>query len=136
MASKKSGFDKTLAFNFRWKNALPELISEIKKSIRREFTERTGQFARSWKLSDLHVRKSGRQETLEITNEHPAARIHEFGRRVPDRVPRRAEALRWMANGEAVYAKRARGFTLRPRGYVQKAIDRWGGRGIDVDWKE
>jgi len=126
------GFDAPL--RPRWKFMLPELISEIKSSIRREFKQHTGGFAGSWKLSNLRL--TADKKGIHINSDHPAAKIQNDGGDVPERVAKRAKAMHWMSGGEHVFAKRAKGFTLPGKKYVQKALERWTGTGINVEWAD
>jgi len=130
----KVGFDKPL--NARWRFFLPELVAEIKASIRREFDTAGGEFTRSWSLKNVHVAPG--EESVIIESNHPFAFIQEMGGRVPDRYPVRAKAMHWMSGGEHVFAKRAKGFTLRPRGFIAAAVTKWAAteKGVDVEWKD
>ena len=130
------GFKKPLEIQFRWRNALPELLSAIKTTIDEVFKRKTGSFRRSWQLSHLHVLRHSR-EGVEINNPHPAALALDEGAYIPTRYPIRAKALHWVdENGNDVFVKKAEGFYLEGRDYINKAVDKWGGKGLAVEWKE
>ena len=132
-----NGFDKPLEFEFRWRNALPELISHIKQSIDRNLNAGTGQFRRSWNLSNVRVLRSGNRDGVEITHPHPMALALDEGAWIPERVPVKATVLHWIDEaGNDVFAKKAAGFYLEGRDYIRDAVEKWSGRGVTAEWKE
>ena len=52
----------------------------------------------------------------------PYNRALNNGATIPDRFPKKAKALHFFIGGKEVFAKKARGFTLKPRRYMESGL--------------
>lgn len=132
---KEMSWDKPL--QIKWVFNLPELVSAIKRQIDMVFVNPSGRLKASFSLSNMHIIRNGSSEGVEITNSLPYAAIQNYGGRIPDRVPVKGKYMVWTnAGGETVFAKRARGFDISAKNYIEKAIDDWvgGDKNINVEW--
>jgi hypothetical protein len=92
------------------------------------------------KLANYSVKKVRDAVVISVRIALAYARILDEGGQVPDRRPRNAKFMHFFAYGREFFLKFARGFTMRPYGYIKTGLEtfmeRFGlQRGVEVKWK-
>jgi hypothetical protein len=111
------------------------LRGEIRNSINRNFKNTTGGLANSFDVKTKSGARKGSKGVI-ISSDAPHALIHEYGGTVPERFPKQAKVLRFMAGSIEVFARHARAFHLPAKGYIEEAVDNWIKNYVDVKWDD
>jgi hypothetical protein len=128
------GWDGPL--KIRWQFHLPELVSAIKQQISMLFKNPSGALRQSFSLGNFRVREGAGESAININNDLPYAAIQNYGGTIPERTAK-SGFMHWTgSDGEDVYAKRARGFTISGKQYLERAVEDWSAHDLDIEWSD
>jgi len=119
-------WDGPVDYAIGWK--LDRLRRTLKESIDSNFAQTTGRLAESFTIRPIE------RFSIAIASSHPGAAAQEYGADIPERFPVRAQAMRFQVGSEMVFARRARAFKLKPKHYIQEAVDAWVKHFLGVHW--
>jgi hypothetical protein len=120
----------------RWKFHLPELVSAIHQQINMLFKNPSGKLRTSFQLGNFHAKESEGRSEIMIDNDLPYAAIQNYGGSIPERTAKAGTFMHWVGpGGEDVFAKRAKGFTITGKEYIERGVDQWYDD-LDIEWSE